>query len=71
MKISSLFDPDTFHRLVSKKLCFLLLNVIAILMLLYNDLLHLDFDSILSCGLALVILNVGAFISARKYPDWK
>ena len=35
-------DPNTFHRLVSKKLCFLLLNVGAILVLLYYHQVHFD-----------------------------
>ena len=67
----NLLDPKTFHRLVSRKRAFLLLNVGAILVLVFSNLVHLDFDSLLSCAIALLILNGGALISARKYPDWK
>jgi hypothetical protein len=67
----SLLDPNTFHRLVSKKLAFILLNLAAVLAFLYSDQMHLDIDSILGCFIALVILNGAALISARKYPDWK
>ena len=67
----NLLDPNTFHRLVSRKPAYLLLNAAAIVVLLWYGQLRRDFDSILSCGIALALLNLGAYASARKYKDWK
>lgn len=67
----NLLDPNTFHRLVSRKLFYLLLNAAAIAVLLYNDQLHPDSESVLTCGITLLLLNVGAYVSGRKYKDWK
>lgn len=67
----NLLDPNTFHRLVSRRMCFFLINAVAIGVLLFHNQLRTDFDSIFGCVFALTILNVGAYLSARKYKDWK
>jgi len=67
----NLLDPNTFHRLVSRKMAFFLLNAGAISVMFFDNKLRDNFDSIFGCVFALTILNVGAYISARKYKDWK
>jgi hypothetical protein len=59
------------QRLVSKRLWFLMFNVICILYFVVTDSLRFSFESILTAGFALMIMNAIALISARKFPDWK
>jgi len=62
---------NSFHRLVSKKLWFLLFNVCSISYLIISGRLRLETVSLLSCGLALLLMNGIALISARHFPEWK
>ncbi len=50
---------------------FLLFNTLAIAYLIATKTLQFDVPSIVGCGLALVIVNSGAVISARRFPEWK
>ena len=50
---------------------FLLFNVGTILYLVLVGRLTWDATSIISYGLALLMMNGIAWISARKYKDWK
>lgn len=56
---------------VSKKLWFVLFNAVTIVYLMLVGKLHLEMDSLLSCGAALLLINVVVFISAKNFPDWK
>jgi hypothetical protein len=58
-------------RIISKKVWFLIFNVGTIIYLIANGSLHWDAISIVSYGLALLIMNGIALISARKYKGWK
>lgn len=58
-------------KLISKTLWFVLFNVIGIIYLAVTGTLHWDGVSIFSCGLALLLMNFIAWVSARKYKDWK
>ena len=58
-------------EIVSKKIWFLIFNLAAILYLIATRSLRWDAVSIFSDGLALCLMNRIAWISARKYKDWK
>jgi hypothetical protein len=62
---------NNLHRLVSKKMWFLLFNLGTALYLIMSGRLQWNSISIFSYGLALVLMNGIAWISARKYKDWK
>ena len=57
--------------IISKRMWFLLFNVGTILYLVLVGRLTWDATSIISYGLALLMMNGIAWISARKYKDWK
>ncbi len=50
---------------------FLLFNIGTILYLIARGDLHWNTTSIFSYGVALLLMNCIAWISARKYKDWK
>jgi hypothetical protein len=60
-----------FPKVISKKLWFLLFNVGTIVYLLSTGTLRWEFVSVLACFLALTMMNGIAWISARKYKQWK
>ena len=60
-----------FHRIISKKMWFLLFNVGATLYMIVFGRLGLDVVSILSFAVALGLLNLIAWISAKRFPEWK
>jgi len=62
---------NQLHHSVPKKVWFLLFNVGTILYLILSDDLKWNFISILSYGLALLLMNGIAWLSARRYKDWK
>jgi hypothetical protein len=62
---------NRFHRLISKKLWFFLFNLAAVIYLMVTGSLRWNLISIFSYGVALLLMNGIAWISARKYKDWK
>jgi hypothetical protein len=62
---------NKFHKAVSKRIWFLLFNLGTILYLILSGVLKWDLISIFSYGLALFLMNGIAWISARKFKDWK
>jgi O-antigen/teichoic acid export membrane protein len=58
-------------QIVSKKIRFVILNLAAIIYLIATHSLRWDAVSIFSYGLALGLMNCIAWISARKYKEWK
>ncbi len=58
-------------QLISRKAWFLIFNVGTIIYLVASGTLRWDGISIFSCFAALAIMNGIAWISARKYKDWK
>ena len=58
-------------QIVSKKIRFVILNLAAIIYLIATHSLRWDALSIFSYGLALGLMNCIAWISARKYKEWK
>lgn len=62
---------NQFHKVISKKMWFLLFNAgTTLYMILFG---HLSWDviSIVSFALALALINLIAWISARRFPDWR
>jgi len=62
---------DRFHRIIGKKLWFVLFNTVSILYLVLSGRLHFSFNSIAGCAIALILINGIALISSRNFPDWK
>ena len=62
---------NQFHKLVSKKMWFLLFNVGTTLYVIISGTIKFDVVSVVSYGVALGLMNVIAWISARNFPDWK
>ena len=60
-----------FHRVISKKMWFLLFNVGTTLYIILIGHLQLDAISIVSFAVALGLINLLAWISARRFPEWK
>ncbi len=58
---------DRFHRLIGKRLWFVLFNVASILYLGLTGRLQLSFESIVSCVVALLVMNGIALVSARNF----
>jgi len=56
---------------MSKKTWFILFNLGTILYLIVSATLRWDSLSIFSSALALAIMNWVAWISARKYKEWR
>ena len=60
-----------FHRIISKKLWFLLFNAGSVAYLIGTGRLRWELVSLLICAGALLLMNGIAFLSARNFPDWK
>jgi hypothetical protein len=64
-------DPERFHRLLSKRQCFLLFNLLAIGWAVITGRLRFSISSIVIAAIALTIMNGVVWISSRIYPEWK
>lgn len=62
---------NQFHKLVSKKMWFLLFNVGTTVYVIVSGSVAWNALSILSYAVALGLINIGAWTSARNFPDWK
>jgi hypothetical protein len=60
-----------FEGKISKKQWFFLFNIVTVLCLVASRKLQFDWVSIVSCALALLLINGLALISAKHFPDWK
>lgn len=58
-------------KIMSKKAWFLVFNLGTIIYLIVSGSLRWEVVSIFSYGLALLLMNGIAWISARKYKGWK
>ena len=56
---------------MSKRTCFVLFNLVAISYLIASGNVQLETISIVSYAIALALINGLAWISARKWKDWK
>jgi hypothetical protein len=54
-------------KLISKKTWLLVFNIVAVTCVVVSDSFHWDLISVVSYGIALVLINWVAWISARKY----
>ncbi len=66
-----LLDPDAFHKLVSKKMCFILFNIGTTIYCVLCGQLRWNFTSIFGFCIALLLMNGIALFSARHFPNWK
>jgi hypothetical protein len=64
-------DSERFHQLLTKRQWFILFNVVGIAALLLTKRLNWSLESIITCAVALLVVNFVAAISARRYPNWK
>jgi hypothetical protein len=62
---------NEFHKLVSKKLAFVLFNLGTIIYLAASGALEWNWVSLLSYGGALAMMNGIAWFSSRNFPEWK
>jgi hypothetical protein len=62
---------NQFHKVISKKMWFLLFNVGTTLYMIVSGHLSWDTISIVSFAVALGLINLIAWISARRFPEWK
>ena len=62
---------NQFHKLVSKKMWFLLFNMGTTFYVIISGTIKWDAVSILSYAVALGLINMIAWISTRNFPDWK
>jgi len=60
-----------FPKIMPKWTWFLLFNVGTIAYLMISGALRWETDSVISSVIALLVMNGVAWISARKYKDWK
>ena len=60
-----------FHRVISKKMWFLLFNVGTALYMIVLGHLSWDVISVASFTVALGLINLIAWISTRRFPEWK
>jgi hypothetical protein len=58
-------------KIMSKRMWFLLFNAGTIIYLIVSGSLRWQVVSMFSTGLALVMMNGIAWVSARKYKEWK
>lgn len=65
------FTMRDLPDLISKKTWFLAFNLVAIIYLVASGSLRWNVLSIVSYGFALLVMNIVAWISARKYKGWK
>jgi hypothetical protein len=64
-------DAERFHRLLSKKQCFLLFNLLAIAWAIITGRLTFSLSSIVIAIIALGVMNAVAWFSSQYYPGWK
>jgi len=62
---------NQFHKVVSKKMWFLLFNVGTTLYMIVFGHLRWSVISIVSFAVALGLINLIAWISASRFPEWK
>lgn len=62
---------NQFHSIISKRMWFLLFNVGTTLYMIVSGHLSWSAISIVSFVVALGSINLIAWISARRFPDWK
>jgi len=60
-----------FEGKIRKKQWFFLFNIVTVVYLVASGKLQFDWVSIVSCALALLVINGMALISAKHFPDWK
>ena len=58
-------------KLISKRTWFLIFNVGTVAYLIFSGTLQWNVISVVSCSIALLVINCIAWISARKYKEWK
>lgn len=58
-------------RVISKRAWFLLFNAGTIIYLVVSGSVHWEVGSVLGYGIALLLINGIALVSARKYKEWK
>lgn len=58
-------------ELMSKKAWFALFNLGSLLYMIVSGSLHWEWLDLVSFGIALLLMNGIAWISARRYKDWK
>jgi len=56
---------------MSKRAWFLMFNLGTIAYLMIDGTLRWETVSVISCGIALLLINGIAWISARKFKEWK
>jgi hypothetical protein len=59
------------HKIMSKRMWFLLFNLGTIIYMIVTGSLSWDIVTIASFVFALLLINGIAWISARKYKEWK
>jgi hypothetical protein len=59
------------HDVVPKWLWFVLFNVAAIAYLIFTNTLRWTTVSLSGCAIALSLINGSAWLSARRYKNWK
>lgn len=64
-------EMNQFHKVVSKKMWFLLFNVGTTIYVIVSGTVRWDALSILSYVVALGLINFIAWFSARSFPSWK
>jgi hypothetical protein len=64
-------DTHWMHKIVSKRVCFAIFNVVLIVYLIARGDLRWNVISIISCTMTLALMNAIAWLSARRYKDWK
>jgi len=60
-----------FPKIMSKRAWFLMFNLGTIAYLMIDGTLRWETVSVISCGIALLLINGIAWISARKFKEWK
>ncbi len=60
-----------FHRLISKRLWFILFNVGSLIYLAVTNRLHWDIWSVVGVIFAFALMNFVAWLSSRNFPEWK
>ena len=64
-------DLSTIQKILPKKIWFLLFNVGTTIYMIVSGDLHWNVVSIATFVIALALINVIAWVSARKYKNWK
>jgi hypothetical protein len=67
----SMQQMNKFHKIISKKMWFVLFNIGTTIYMILFGRLSWDAISLVSYGVALGLINLIAWFSTRRYPDWK